>query len=248
MPEEIQIQDESNDRKYFTIVPNYVLNHSTDTDQALYLQIKRIAGDKDTCSASLDYFCRQLDAAKNTVKKSLKYLIKNKWIKEIEPQTIETTGGQQKVRSFKINDLWKLNVDYYQKGGQNNTHLEQRGVKIDPKGGQNRPHSNNSKERISKDMPKTLVFGDPLINFYMVHLLKWTGLATLDGTIKENRQYSYLLIKFKIKKELQAGKKELTDENIKGAFVYMLNHANEFHRKNMTSFKYLYKNFNKILT
>ena len=43
----IDILDESGDKKYFTIVPNYILNHSTATTQALYLQMKRLANDNE---------------------------------------------------------------------------------------------------------------------------------------------------------------------------------------------------------
>ena len=43
---QINIKDESGDRDCFTIIPNYIANHSTANDQALYFQMKRFAGDK----------------------------------------------------------------------------------------------------------------------------------------------------------------------------------------------------------
>jgi hypothetical protein len=48
----VKILDNSGDKRYFTIVPNYILNHSTAIDQALYLQMKRLAGDEGLCFAT----------------------------------------------------------------------------------------------------------------------------------------------------------------------------------------------------
>ena len=50
--EKIQIQDESGDTNYFTIIPNYIANHSTANDEALYFQMKKHAGEKGECFAS----------------------------------------------------------------------------------------------------------------------------------------------------------------------------------------------------
>ena len=43
IPKNLSISDESGDKKYFTLVPNYILNHSSAIDQSLYLQMKRFA-------------------------------------------------------------------------------------------------------------------------------------------------------------------------------------------------------------
>ena len=55
--DKITIGDSSGDKDFFTIVPNYILNHSTAIDQALYLQLKRLSGDgkKDYCYPSINY-------------------------------------------------------------------------------------------------------------------------------------------------------------------------------------------------
>ena len=36
----IDFVDESGDREHFTIIPNYIANHSSAVDQALYFQMK----------------------------------------------------------------------------------------------------------------------------------------------------------------------------------------------------------------
>ena len=43
--ENINLQDKSGDKDYFTIIPNYVLNHSALWDREVYIQMKRIAGE-----------------------------------------------------------------------------------------------------------------------------------------------------------------------------------------------------------
>ena len=47
-----EIIDESNDKRYFTMLPNYILNHSTANDQALYMQMKKVAGENGRCFLS----------------------------------------------------------------------------------------------------------------------------------------------------------------------------------------------------
>lgn len=138
MEREIKIEDKSGDKNYFTIVPNYILNHSTATAQALYLQLKRLAGDRGMAYSGRRYLMEKLRISKNTLRKEFEYLLEKGWIKYAGEKEVDTDGGKQKVKAYKIVDLWKINAEYYQKGGQNRTTLEQRGVKIDPQGGSTR--------------------------------------------------------------------------------------------------------------
>ena len=115
----IIIADESGDRRYFTIIPNYVLNHSTATAQALYLQLKRIAGENGIAYAGNKYLINKLGITRHTLAKELKYLLGKKWIEFVGYTIVNTDGGKQKIKTYKIVDLWQLNNEYY-KGGQNN--------------------------------------------------------------------------------------------------------------------------------
>jgi hypothetical protein len=136
--EKISIIDESGDHKYFTMIPNYILNHSTAVDQALYFQMKRVAGEKGFCRQPKSYFLRKLKISKATYYKSIDYLISHDWIKNNGTTTIQTTGGPQKINEYIVNDIWQMNMEYYAKGGQNNTHLKAKGGQNeDSKGGQN---------------------------------------------------------------------------------------------------------------
>jgi bisphosphoglycerate-dependent phosphoglycerate mutase len=134
--EKIQVNDESGDRKYFTIIPNYILNHSTATAQALYLQLKRLAGDNGTTFAASTYLRKQLGISQPTLRKEMKYLLDKKWISFVGLKLVQTTGGMQQIKCYRVVDLWELNNQYYQKqrGEKLDTPLEQRGEKNVSKG------------------------------------------------------------------------------------------------------------------
>lgn len=107
----IKIQNDSGDRDFFTIVPNYILNHSTHTDQALYLQMKRFAGEDGKCFATQETIMNKLGMGRQTYNKSLAYLIKREWI-----EYVGLTGGKTRpIKTYKINNIWQQNSDYYKK-------------------------------------------------------------------------------------------------------------------------------------
>ena len=114
--EQIKIIDESHDKDYFSMLPNYIVNHSSAIDQALYWQMKRIAGEKGICYASEKFLIKQLSKGSQKVgydvlKRSINYLLENKWIKYIGkvPRKTRPTNG------YKIIDIWKINTDFYSK-------------------------------------------------------------------------------------------------------------------------------------
>ena len=113
----MEIQDGSNDRRYFTIVPNYILNHSTMWDREVYIQMKRIAGEQGTCWTSRKTLAEQCGVSTRRLDKSIKYLIEHEWIKPIGTKRVGTAGGTQQVNEYKITDLWNLNNKYYQDKG-----------------------------------------------------------------------------------------------------------------------------------
>jgi hypothetical protein len=118
------LEDQSSDRKYFTIIPNYIANHSTANDQALYFQIKKFSGDKGTCFVSQRTLMRKLGIGQKALNKSIKYLTDHKWISFAGYKNIITEGGSQKVKSYRVNDIWKLNNEHYQ-GVSESTPLSQ---------------------------------------------------------------------------------------------------------------------------
>lgn len=148
----IAFQDETNDRNYFTIIPNYILNHSTATAQALYLQLKRLAGERNTAYPASRYLKEKLGISHNTLSKELNYLLEKGWIKQIGYKSVNTDGGIQKVKEYKIVDLWQLNNDYY-KGGIKIGTPKQRGVKIEPQGVSTRGVKIGAKEEPLEEEP-----------------------------------------------------------------------------------------------
>lgn len=141
--EKINITDESGDKKYFTIIPNYILNHSTLWDREVYIQMKRITGESGTCWTSQNKLAKQCGMSVNRLKKSIKYLIEHKWIIQLGTRKSDTAGGLQEVNEYKVADLWKLNVDFYESKGVSQNDIPepkgvsrevQRGITSEPKG------------------------------------------------------------------------------------------------------------------
>lgn len=132
----MEIQDGSNDKKYFTIIPNYILNHSTMWDREVYIQMKRIAGERGTCWTSQKTLAKQCGVSINRLKKSLRYLLEHKWIKEVGTKRVFTAGGNQQVNEYRITDLWDLNNKYYQDKGVslNDTPIDKGVSPIESKG------------------------------------------------------------------------------------------------------------------
>lgn len=110
----IQVQDDSGDRKYFTIIPNYIANHSTANDQALYFQMKKHAGENGECFVSEKTLKKKLGIGGKALKKSIEYLLSHGWIKNNGIREVQTQGGVQKVKSYKVVDIWKMNNKHYE--------------------------------------------------------------------------------------------------------------------------------------
>src|SRR3990167_4098560 len=110
MKNKFRLSDESGDRRYFTIVPNYIVNHSTPYEQAIYLYMKRKAGEKGTCWTSAQEIGKKLGISRNTVAKYREKLLKRGWIK-----IVGRKGKTRPTDEYKIVDLWKLNHSFYTK-------------------------------------------------------------------------------------------------------------------------------------
>ena len=111
MPRSPQIIDETNDRKYFALIPNYITNHSSFLEQGLYLTMKRIAGENGVCFASQAEIAKRGGVAQETVSRTLKKLVKRGWIIADGYQARRT----RPIKRWRIVDLWQLNMDYYNK-------------------------------------------------------------------------------------------------------------------------------------
>ena len=106
-----KISDKSSDKKYFTMIPNLVVNGSSAYEQALYLTMKRITGEHGTCFASQTTLAKKLHVSQWTVSKTLIKLLKRGWIKKIGLKKTKT----RPVTEYQITDIWVENVNQYKK-------------------------------------------------------------------------------------------------------------------------------------
>ncbi len=152
----INLVDESGDKKYFTIIPNYILNHSSSTAQALYTQLKRLAGESGIAYPGYRYLKEKLKISYPTIRKELNYLLENGWIKYAGKKIVDTDGGKQEIKTYKIIDLWEKNMDHYNRGERIDTpssQNDQRGERIGTQGVKTRGERIETKEEQSKQEP-----------------------------------------------------------------------------------------------
>ena len=123
----IKIEDQSGDRDFFTIVPNFVINHSSAIDRALYLEMKRYAGEDGRCFATQETMMKRLKIGRQAFNKSLDYLLKREWISYVGM----TDGKTRPIKTYRVNNIWKENSDFYAKKIPSET-AEEEPVKEEP--------------------------------------------------------------------------------------------------------------------
>jgi DNA-binding transcriptional regulator YhcF (GntR family) len=97
-------------KKYFTIVPNYIVDHSSSHEKSLYLTMKRLAGETGTCWASPITLGNMLGISPNTIRKYRKILSNKGWIRKVGQR-----GKTKPTDEYKIMDIWELNQRFYSK-------------------------------------------------------------------------------------------------------------------------------------
>lgn len=105
------IKDESQERKYFSIVPNFIVNHSTLEERGFYLTLKRIAGEYSTVRYSARDLAKMCGISDDTVYRLLQSLIKRGWIREAG----KIPTGHKPRQTYSIVNLWRKNIDFYDK-------------------------------------------------------------------------------------------------------------------------------------
>ena len=105
----IKIIDDSGDRKYFVIIPNCVVNGSGVYERAMYLEMKRFAGEEGVCFASIRAMAKRMKVTERTVISTIKKLLKRGWI---EKDGAKPTGGRP-ANCYRIVDIWEINKKKY---------------------------------------------------------------------------------------------------------------------------------------
>ena len=98
----------------------------------------------------------------------------------------------------------------------------------------------HSKEIVSADTTESVPHGNETINILIEHFQE-TIKGSLDGTQQENRRYCFLLLKRFGKDFPNRDPQELIQ------LLITQGSGDRFHGKNMTNFKYLYYNAQKII-
>jgi len=114
-------QFNSDIKKYFTIVPNYVIEHSSAYELAVYTYLKRVAGEDGTCWESANNIGKKLNADPKTIRKYLKILLKKNLIEKVGVK-----GKTKPTAEYKIIKIWELNTKHYQEKDKGNYPLSQR--------------------------------------------------------------------------------------------------------------------------
>lgn len=202
MDNELNLQDYSDDKKYFTMLPNYILNHSTAIDQALYMQMKKVSGEYGECFLSERTLMQKLGIGNKALKKSIQYLLKRGWIKENGFIVRETNGGKQKVKSYKIIDIWKFNIEHYQ-GASESIPLDRQGasessVKVLSKVSQGASESATNKNPIIKTYnKKESIFEIP----ENINKQSWNEWVSYRGEIKKKMTPATIKAQIKLLKD-----------------------------------------------
>jgi len=145
---QIKIQNDSGDKDFFTIIPNYIANHSTANDQSLYLQMKRYAGENGKCFAAEKTLMKKMKIGKKAYNKSLNYLLDKGWISFIGM----TRGKTRPIKTYKINNIWKLNNDHYKKISSEST-LSYKKISSESKADKFQKHTKISSESTIEEDP-----------------------------------------------------------------------------------------------
>ncbi|MBI1866148.1 MAG: helix-turn-helix domain-containing protein [Candidatus Staskawiczbacteria bacterium] len=252
----LNIQDESGDKDFFTMLPNFVLNHSNAIDQALYCQMKRFAGEDGKCFATEQTLCKKLGIGRRSYWKSRDYLLKRGWI-----SFIGMTGSKTRpVKTYKINNIWQENSDYYKKiSAESNISLEKDSCQKErdkcqmqhkisaEKHIEEEPYKEEPiKKSISKEIQaKPETFGNSNLNEILEYLKKKAG--WIDGSKLSQRRYAKLFF-VRMKNFLKEANRSTEDKFVVASCKRLIDLASEdkFHSQNIGKIKYLSDNIGTI--
>jgi len=246
MEEEKQAEEkQAGFQSFWVVIPTLLLEDEKISIKAkrLYALISSLCKKEGYCWASNKFLSETLNIPLSTIRFSLKKLEKGKWI---QSEVNKEEGNVRKI-FLRMPNLYNqyikkepplcqtISIPYANA-------LEQKKQSYANALEQKIPNNNIDNNNIYiynisyKEIGKTTSsYGNEDINYLMAKFQEITGLKKMDGSIKQNRRYCWLLLK-KV-----GGRKENAENLIKLAV------KEPFHRANLTSFKYLYYNAVKIL-
>ena len=111
MKENICIQNDSGDKDFFTIIPNYIIDNTDAIQRALYIEMKRYAGENGSCFATQETMQNRLGIGKKAFVKALDFLLAEGWVSYMG----FTRRKTRPVKTYKINNIWAKNSTHYKK-------------------------------------------------------------------------------------------------------------------------------------
>lgn len=148
MPEEInQFIDKTNDRKYFTITPNIIINGYDAKTSGVYSYMKMRAGENGQFYESQEKSSKKLNIDRKTLRKIYQRLEKNERIKCVGAKVIKT----HPVKVYEITDIWRENIQNYEKRNEEKTPASSKAQK---RSEENTPIRNEEKTPTNKNLYK----------------------------------------------------------------------------------------------
>lgn len=227
------------EQSFYVVIPTLLLEDEGISLKAkrVYALISSLCKKEGYCWASNKFLAKTLKMPLSTVRFSLKKLEEKKWIKS----EVNKEEGNSRRIFLNMPDFYHTYANKLAEGYANAPEQKKQRYANAPE--QKIPNNNidnNKHITILKDIGKQVSYGNPDINSLMDFLKEKLG-GSPDGTIKENRRYAYLLLK-RIKKDYPQ-----RDSVSIIKFLIQAGLQDNFHGKNLTSFKYLYKNAQKII-
>lgn len=231
---------------FWVVIPHYVLTNSNLTagDKILYGELSSLTRKDGKCYATNRHFQEVLGITERSVSTGLKRLQREGFIEVVvyhekdgkvgtyrDIILTEATGGSQKEQG---------GVENISRGGRKNCYPKERYTREIHNTVLHTVEKSVQEDTIShNEEKKKVVHGNEDINTCTEYLTQKLGTA-LDGTLKENRQYCYNL--------LRKVKKEYPDANPVDNVKLLIDVAmqDRFHSRNATGFKYLFYNMARI--
>ncbi len=115
------IEDFSSDKKYFTIIPNFIFDFPMDVYCfRVYCHIKRVAGDTGICWQSTRTIARKCQISPSTVTRSIRKLAKAGFI---NLQVVPGKHGEFPHNEITIRDIWANNHFFFELGDKDKKDL-----------------------------------------------------------------------------------------------------------------------------
>ncbi len=112
MTEVEKIIDDSGDRKYFTIIQNFIFDLPLNVYAfRVYAHIKRVTGDKGVCWQSVRTIAERCNMSPSSVTRAIRDLSR---FDLIDVKRVISDGDKYQHTEIRIRNLWAHNIEYFE--------------------------------------------------------------------------------------------------------------------------------------